>query len=126
MGRSTLAPKDNAAKEKLAMPLGIDKKAVVGTLALAGVLKIGLSMSSVSEIDKARRGNSHFPKPFVQEAKSDEEIAENFVEPAVLPVEILEKDFEIATNLKKPAKKFKKHQKRKIETPKTYLVLPRS
>jgi hypothetical protein len=31
------------------MPLGIDKKAVVGTLALAGMLKIGLSIQSLSE-----------------------------------------------------------------------------
>ena len=106
------------------MPLGLDKKAVVGTLALAGMLKIGLSFHSVSKIDKIETSNNHFPKPvFVHEAEKEEEIIKNYVKTEDLSVEILEKDFERAA---KPTKKVKKHQKRKIETPKVYLVLPRS
>jgi hypothetical protein len=56
-------------------------------------------------------------------SKDEEEIRKSYVKTDDLLVEILEEDFERAI---KPAKKAKKHHKRKIETPKTYLVLPRS
>ena len=106
------------------MPLGIDKKAVLGTLALAGMLKIGLTIQNVSKIEKTETSKNHFPKPsFVHESQDEEEVAKINVETDHLSVEILEEDFERAA---KPAKKLKKHQKRKIETSKIYLVLPRS
>jgi len=109
------------------MPLGLDKKAVISTLALAGMLKIGMSIKSVSEIDTTNTDNNHFPKPsFVHKAKTEEEIVKRIVQADPSPVEILEEDFERTADLRKPTKKVKKHQKRKIETPKIYLVLPRS
>ena len=110
-------------RNEFEMPNGIDKNAVNGTLVLAGMLKIGLSIQSVSEIKKTEASDNHFPKPaLVHKAKNKDEIRKSYVN-TDLSVEILEEDFERAP---KPRKKVKKHQKRKIETPKTYLVLPRS
>ncbi|CAG5102065.1 Oidioi.mRNA.OKI2018_I69.chr1.g127.t1.cds [Oikopleura dioica] len=114
------------------MPLGFDAKTVCVSLALAGTLKIGLSLRENLDSEEIAK----FPEPLRNQRNKTEktENTEKSISSIENPsVEILEKEFEAHADEKLQAKISKKKlqrtsnlNKRRMSSQTTYIVLPRN